>query len=140
MCCCEAAMKVLVVPLIVLGAVAGELNLEPNEAQMRGAFEQALAKQVRSAVDFVTQNGGSQAADAIRQNGMDRFEVRSFKKRACARVAGQPSYRCEFSVDIEVVNGSFQRTLAGRFFAGPQGLMFAQEESEASLPTVASAL
>lgn len=133
-------MKVLVVPLIVLGAVAGELSLEPNEAQMRAAFEQTLTKQIRSAVEFATQSSGLQAADAIRQSGMDRFEVRSFKKRACTRVAGRPSYRCEFSVDIDVVNGSFQRTLAGHFFAGPQGLMFAQEESEASLPAVASAL
>jgi len=37
-------MKVLMVPLIVMGAVAGELTDEPNEAQMRGAFEQTLAK------------------------------------------------------------------------------------------------
>ena len=133
-------MKVLMVPLIVMGAVAGDLTVEPNEAQMRGAFEQTLAKQVRSAVDFVAESGGPQAADAIRLNGTDRFEVRAFEKRACARVSGLPSFRCEFSVDIGVLNGSFQRTLAGHFFAGPKGFIFAQEELEASLPAVASVL
>ena len=133
-------MKVLMVPLIVMGAIAGELNLEPNEAQMRAAFEQTLAKQVRSAIDFATESGGPQAADAIRINGTHRFEVRAFQKRACVRLTGLRGYRCEFSVDIDVMNGLLQRSLAGRFFAGPQGLMFAQEESEASLPAVASVL
>ena len=134
-------MKVLMVPLIVMGAVAGELNIEPNEAQMRGAFEQTLAKQVRSAIDFAVQSGGPQAADAIRLNGTDRFEVRAFEKRVCARIAGQRSYRCEFTVDIGVVNGSFQRTLAGHFFAGPKGLMFTHEDTaEGPLPTVAAVL
>ena len=133
-------MKVLMVPLIVMGAIAGELNLEPNEAQMRGAFEQTLAKQVRSAIDFATENGGPQAADAIRINGTHHFEVRAFQKRACVRLTGLRGYRCEFSVDIDVMNGLLQRSLAGRFFAGPQGLTFAQEESEASLPAVTSVL
>lgn len=133
-------MKVLMVPLIVMSAVAGELNVEPSEAQMRGAFEQTLAKQVRSAVDFAAQNGGPQAAEAIRLNGTDRFTVRTFVKRTCARVQEQRSYRCEFSVDIDVMNGSFQRTLAGHFFAGPKGLMFTQEEQVTSMPAVASVL
>ena len=133
-------MKVLMVPLIVMGAIAGELNLEPNEAQMRGAFEQTLAKQVRSAIDFATESGGPQAADAIRINGTHRFEVRAFQKRACVRLTGQRGYRCEFFVDIDVVNGLLQRSLTGRFFAGPQGLTFAQEESEASLRAVTSVL
>ncbi len=133
-------MKVLMVPLIVMGAVAGDLTVEPSEAQMRGAFERTLAKQVRSAVEFVAQNGGPQAADAIRLNGTDRFEVRAFEKRICARVTGRASFRCEFIVDIGVVNGSFRRALAGHFFAGPKGLMFAQEEPGAALPVVATAL
>ena len=133
-------MKVLMVPLIVMGAVAGELTVEPNEAQMRAAFEQTLSKQVRSAIDFAAESGGAQAADAIRINGTHHFEVRTFQKRACVRVTGQHAYRCEFSVDIDVMNGSLHRALAGRFYAGPQGLLFAQEESEASLPTVARAL
>ena len=56
------------------------------------------------------------------------------------RLTGLRGYRCEFSVDIDVMNGLLQRSLAGRFFAGPQGLMFAQEESEASLLAATSAL
>jgi hypothetical protein len=133
-------MKVLIVPLIVLSAVAGELGEEPNEAQMRGAFEQTLVMQVRNAVEFVAEIGGPQAVQEIRQNGTDRFEVRAFQKRACARLVGQRGYRCDFAVAIDVVNGSSQHTFAGRFYAGPQGLMFAQEETEASLPAVASVL
>ena len=133
-------MKVLMVPLIVMGAVAGELTDEPNEAQMRGAFEQTLAKQVRNTIAFVTESGGPQAADAIRLNRTDRFEVRTFQKHLCARTVGQRAYRCEFSVDIDVLNGPLQRSLAGRFFPGPQGLMFAQEEAETPSSTVATVL
>jgi len=133
-------MKVLMVPLIVMGAVAGELTDEPNEAQMRGAFEQTLTKQVRNTIAFVTESGGPQAADAIRLNRTDRFEVRTFQKHLCARTIGPHAYRCEFSVDIDVVNGSLQRALAGRFSPGSQGLMFAQEEPDAPLPTMATVL
>jgi hypothetical protein len=135
-----APMKVMIVPLIVLSAVAGELSEEPNEAQMRGAFEQTLALHVRNAIEFVAENGGPQAVQQIRQNGTDRFELRAFQKRACARLVGQRSFRCDFSVAIDVVNGSLQHTLAGRFYAGPRGLNFAQEETEAPLPAVASVL
>jgi hypothetical protein len=133
-------MKVLMVPLIVMGAVAGELTDEPNEAQMRGAFEQTLTKQVRNTIAFVTESGGPQAADAIRLNRTDRFEVRTFQKHLCARTVEQRAYRCEFSVDIDVLNGPLQRSLAGRFLSGPQGLMFAQEEAETPLPVVATVL
>jgi hypothetical protein len=133
-------MKVMIVPLIVLSAVAGELSEEPNEAQLRAAFEQTLATQVRNAIEFVAESGGPQAAQEIRQNGTDRFELRAFQKRTCARMVGQRGYRCEFAVDINVVNGSLQHTLSGRFYVGPQGLMFAHEETEAPLPAVASVL
>jgi hypothetical protein len=133
-------MKVMIVPLIVLSAVAGELSEEPNEAQMRGAFEQTLATHVRNAIEFVAASGGPQAVQDIRQNGTDRFEVRAFQKRICARTAGQRGYRCDFAVAIDVVNGSLQHTLAGRFYVGRQGLMFAQEEPAAPLPAVASVL
>jgi hypothetical protein len=133
-------MRVLMVPLIVMGAVAGDLTDEPNEAQMRGAFEQTLAKQVRDTIAFVTESGGPQAADAIRLNRTDRFEVRAFQKHLCARTIGQHAYRCEFSVDIDVVNGSLQRALAGRFFPSSQGLIFAQEEAETPSSTVATVL
>jgi hypothetical protein len=133
-------MKVMIIPLIVLSTVAGELSEEPNEAQMRIAVERTLATQVRNAMEFAAESGGPQAVQQIRQNGTDRFELRAFHKRACARMVGQHGYRCDFAVDIGVVNGSLQHTLAGRFFAGPRGLLFVQEELESSLPAVASAL
>jgi hypothetical protein len=131
-------MKVLMVPLIVMSAVAGELNLEPSEAQMRGAFEQTLLSQVRNAVAFVAETGGPQAAQAIQQNGTDRFELRTFEKRACARLIGAHAYRCDFIVEISAMNNSSQHALTGRFFAGPNGFAFAQEEPQA--PPVSSVL
>ena len=133
-------MKVLIVPLVVMSAVVGELSEEPNEAQMRGAFEQTLATHVRGAIEFVAESSGSEAVQQIQENGTDRFEVRAFQKHACARMVQQRSFRCDFFVVIDVMNGSLQHTLAGRFYAGPQGLMFTQEETEAPLPAVASVL
>ena len=133
-------MRVLTIPLIVMSAVAGELSEEPDEAQMRGAFEQTLASHVRNAVAFAAESGGSEAVQQIQENGTGRFEVRAFQKRACAHMVQQHGFRCDFSVAIDVVNGSLQHTLSGRFYAGPQGLMFALEETETPLPAVASVL
>ncbi len=133
-------MKVMIVPLIVLSAVAGELSEEPNEAQMRGAFERTLATQMRHALDFAIEIGGPQAVQQLRQNGTDRFELRVFQKSACARLVWQPGFRCNFTVAIDVVNGSLQHTLAGRFYAGPHGLAFTQEEQMTSLPALAGVL
>ena len=133
-------MRVLIVPLIVMSAVAGELSDEPSEAQMRGAFVQSMARQVRNAIEFVAESGGPQLAQEIQQNGTDRFELRTFEKRVCLRVAGKRGYMCEFTVDIDVMNGSLQRTMSGRFFTGTHGLVFAQEEPESPLPAVASIL
>src|SRR5580765_3331963 len=104
-------MKVLMVPLIVMSAVAGELSQEPNEAEMRGAFEQTLLQQVRNAVAFVAETSGPLAAQAIQQNGADRFELRTFEKRGCARLIGSHAYRCDFIVEISAMNNSSQHAL-----------------------------
>jgi hypothetical protein len=133
-------MKVLVIPLIVLSAVASELSEEPNEAQMRGAFERTLTAQVQNAIDFVAQDVGPQAAHDIRVNGTDRFDLRVFQKHACRRLARDYGYRCDFTFEIAVMNGSIQRALAGRFYAGADGLMFVQEEESAALPAHHSVL
>ena len=133
-------MRVFLVPLIVMSAVAGDLYEEPNEAQMRGAFEQTLLRQVRNAVDFAAENGGQAAVQAIQQNGTDRFELRTFEKRACARLMGLRAYRCDFTVDISLVDGSSQHALSGRFFNGQHGLMFAHEEPQTRPQTVTSVL
>lgn len=133
-------MRVLLVPLIVMGAVAGELSEEPNEVQMRGAFERTLAAQVQNTIEFVARSGGPQAALDIQEAGNDRFEVRRFEKRACARIAGQSAYRCDFLVNIDVVNGKVQGAFSGRFTAGPGGLTYAQEEPNAPPTEVAGIL
>jgi hypothetical protein len=133
-------MKVMMIPLIVLSAVAGELSEEPNVAQMRGAFEQALTVQMNNALEFVAESGGPQAVQQLRQDGHDRFELRAFQKHACVRLVGQRGFRCDFAADIRTGNVSLQHTLTGRFYAGPRGLMFALEEQNASLPALASVL
>jgi len=133
-------MRVLIIPLMVMGTVVGELSNEPSEAQMRGAFEQSLALQVRNAIEFVAESGGPQAAQEIQQNGTDRFELRKFEKHACARMAKERNYMCDFAVAIEVVNGSLQHTLSGRFVVGSGGFVFTQEETESSPSTPISSL
>lgn len=133
-------MRVLMIPLIVMSAVAGELTSEPNESQMRAAFDQTLAIQVRGVIAFADETGGPQFVQTIQQNGADRYAIRKFEKRACTRVTGQRSYKCDFAVVIDVVNGTLHRSLTGRFFAGPDGLLFAPEDPETAPHAIAGVL
>lgn len=129
-------MRVLIVPLIAplifFSSVLGEPGEEPDEVAMRGAFEQTLAQQVRNAVAFVAESGGPQVVEQIQRNGTDRFSVRAFEKQGCARLAEQHAYRCDFTVAIDVVSGSFSYALTGQFLAAPQGWVFALEEAQPS--------
>ena len=112
-------MRVFVLPVAVLVIIASGYSDEPSEAQMRRAFETSLALQVRSALDFVAETDGAQAAQKIQQAGGDRFTVRSLRKRACTRAAG--SYMCSFAVDVELTTGPIERLLNGRFAPRPGG-------------------
>lgn len=100
---------------------------EPNERDMRLAFEDALALQVQNAMDFAAESGGPEAIAAIREKGNDRFTINAFQKLKCAREAQGDSHVCEFSVDIGLSNGPLQKTLTGRFSAGSRGLIFLQD-------------
>jgi hypothetical protein len=119
-------MRVLAIPAVALLLTAGTYSDEPSEHQMRAAFERTLTDQVRSAVAFVAETGGPEAAEKVRAAGTDRFEVRGFRKLACHAVE-DGGYRCGFSVELGVLNGELHRRMNGRFFGGPNGLSFASE-------------
>jgi len=120
-------MRVFVFPLIALGILAGGYSDEPSEAQMKKAYENSLAMQVRNALEFVSETGGPEAAEHLRAIGSDRFAVKSFRKLECTRGAAKQSYVCAFAVDIEMMNSDLQRQVNGRFLIGPRGLTFAEE-------------
>jgi hypothetical protein len=115
-------MRVLVFPLLAFSTLFSGSNDEPTERQMRGAFEDSLALYVRNALDFAAETGGPAAVARIRAAGTDRFTVNAFRKHDCRRdVTG---YYCAFAFDIDLANGPLQRTIGGRFLAGPRGLEF----------------
>ncbi|MEI7805848.1 MAG: hypothetical protein WCI56_11005 [Hyphomicrobiales bacterium] len=120
-------MRVLLVPLVAVGALFGSANDEPTEQMMRSAFESSLAAKVRSAVTFVSETGGAEALATVRKNGTDRFNINDFHKRECKRSGEMPGYVCNFTVRIDLVNGALQGTMSGRFIAAPGGLVYAPE-------------
>jgi len=120
-------MRVFVFPLATLAVIAGGFSDEPSEAQMRRAFETSLAVQVRNTLDFVAELSGADAVEKIQQAGGDRFTIRSFRKLDCRR-ARDAGYLCSFTVDIELINGTFERLINGRFLPGSfGGLAFTEE-------------
>jgi len=119
-------VRVFMVPLIAFGLISFAPPDEPSESAMRAAFEMKMAAQIQSAMDFVTETSGAEAAEKIRQAQMDQFVVRNFVKRDCLR--GEAGYVCAFAVDLSVISGTIQQTVRGRFMPGPGGqLTFTQE-------------
>ncbi len=121
-------MRVWTVPAVIAGVLAMTSSDEPSEAAMRAAFAASLATEVQSALAYVAETGGEEALARVRAARTDEFEIRAFTKLDCARSAGTGGdgrgQVCDFRVRIGVVSGEFERTLAGRFFAGPHGLVF----------------
>ena len=119
-------MRVLALPVVLLGLVTVDQSNEPSESAMRVAFEARLTAQVQSALDFVAETSGPEGIARVREAGTDRFEMRAFRKLDCLR--DDAGHICGFAVDISVVNGAIQKTLKGRFLSGPGGrLTFTQE-------------
>ncbi len=118
-------MRALIFPMIAIGAVVATSDGEPSERDMRAAFEGKLALQVRNALDFAAESGGPGAVDRIRDNGMDRFAVNSFRKLDCKREAEKPGYVCVFAVDLGLASGTMQGKITGRFLSRPEGFVFA---------------
>jgi hypothetical protein len=121
-------MRVLMLPIMAVGVLAVAGSDEPSEAAMRMAFETTLTSQVQSVLDFVTETGGQEALARIRAAHTDAFDIRAFTKLDCARSATAPGHVCGFAVRIGVVTGLLERTVTGRFYAGPKGLVFVDEE------------
>ena len=95
---------------------------------MRGAFQATLTAQVQSALAYVAEIGGADALARVRVARTDTFDIRSFTKLDCARSASKAGHLCGFSVRVGVVGGELSTTMTGRFYAGPDGLVFVNEE------------
>ncbi|MEA3022808.1 MAG: hypothetical protein QOK01_1660 [Alphaproteobacteria bacterium] len=122
-------MRVLLIPTVIVGVLALTGSDEPTESAMRAAFETTLAAQVRSALDFVAETGGQPAIDKVRAARTDEFDIRSFTKLNCAPSAAKAGHVCGFAVRIGVVNGLLEQTMTGRFYAGPHGLVFENQDT-----------
>ena len=121
-------MRVLLIPTVIVGVLAVTSSDEPTERAMRAAFETTLAAQVQSVLDFVAETGGPAAVDKVRTARTDEYEIRSFTKLNCLPSTAKPGHVCDFAVRIGVVNGLLEQTMTGRFYAGPDGLVFVNEE------------
>jgi hypothetical protein len=121
-------MRVVLVPIVIVGVLACTGSDEPTEGAMRVAFEATLAAHVQSVLDFVAETGGQVALDQVRAARTDEFDIRSFTKIDCAPSAGYSGHVCDFAVRIGVVGGLLEQTMTGRFYAGPHGLVFANED------------
>ena len=121
-------MRVLLIPTVIVGVLAVTGSDEPTESAMRAAFETTLAAQVRSALDFVAETGGPAALDKVRAARTDEFDIRSFTKLDCVPSTAKPGHVCDFTVRIGVFNGLLEQSMTGRFYAGPDGLVFVNEE------------
>ena len=122
-------MRVLTIPIIVLGLFAPAGSDEPSEAAMRSAFATRLSAQVRAVLDFIDETGGREAVAAVRMARTDAFDIRSLRKLDCTPSATGEGHVCEFVVRIDVVTGSLEYTISGRFYDGPRGLVFAYDDS-----------
>jgi len=117
-------MRVWTVPAVVAGALVMSGSGEPSEAAMRAAFEATLAGEVHSVLAFVGETGGEAALARVRAARTDTFDIRAFAKLGCAPSAAGEGHMCDFAVRVGVADGELARTLTGRFYAGPHGLVF----------------
>ncbi|HUI96417.1 MAG TPA: hypothetical protein VLX44_11735 [Xanthobacteraceae bacterium] len=117
-------MRVWTVPAVIVGVLVTSGSGEPSEAAMRAAFAATLADDVQSALAFVAETGGETALARVRAARTDAFDIRAFIKLGCMPTAAKTGHVCDFAVRLGVVNGELARTVTGRFYAGPHGLVF----------------
>lgn len=122
-------MHLLMVALLAAAAWSDAGVVEPNEDAMRTAFAADLSDGVRSALAFSEETGGAQALERIRAARTDAFAIRDFRKGECRLNAGRSGHVCDFAVEIDTVAGPISRAIVGRFFVGPCGLVYDQQES-----------
>jgi hypothetical protein len=128
-------MRILTLPTVLVGIFAVSGSNEPSATEMRSAFQATLTAQVQSVLDYVAETGGEEGLARVRAARTDAFDVRSFTKLDCTSSADKPGHLCAFAVRVGVVAGELQATMRGRFYAGPRGLVFVNEdrdEAEAS--------
>jgi hypothetical protein len=121
-------MRVLTLPTVLVGVFAVSGSNEPSTAEMRSAFQATLTAQVQSVLDYVAETGGEEALARVRAAHTDAFDIRSFTKLDCTSSADKPGHLCDFRVRVGVVTGELQATVRGRFYAGPRGLVFVNED------------
>lgn len=114
-------MRLFMFPVIAAGMLIAGTSDEPSDAQMRGAFESALAHQVEGVLDFVNETQGSEAVEAAKSKKADHYEILMFHKRDCAHDGISLSYTCSFSVDIDLATGIVRETLSGQFRRSDRG-------------------
>jgi hypothetical protein len=120
------AMRLFLLPFAAFVLVPPGQSPEPTERAMRIAFEQRLQTQVNNALEFLSETGGPGAVARIRDAGMDRFEVRTFRKLDCA--PDNDGFRCNFEVDMTLVTGPLGQNISGRFGPDADGrLTFVQD-------------
>ena len=119
-------MRLFLVPLVAYVLVPLDHPAEPTERAMRIAFEQRLQVQVANVLEFLAETGGPAAVARVRDAGMDKFTVRTFKKLDCA--PERDGFLCSFEVDMTLVTGPLEQKISGRFGPGPNGrLTFVQD-------------
>jgi hypothetical protein len=121
-------MRIITLPAVLAGVLAVSGSDEPSAAEMRSAFQATLTAQVQSVLDYIAATGGEQALARVRAARTDQFDIRSFTKLDCTAGAGGRGHLCAFAVRIGVVTGELQATVTGRFYAGPRGLVFVNED------------
>jgi hypothetical protein len=123
-------MRVLTLPTVLVGVFAVSGSNEPTAAEMRFAVQATLTAQVQSVLDYVAETGGEAALARIRAARTDEFDIRAFTKLDCTSSADKPGHLCDFSLRVGVVTGELQATMRGRFYAGPRGLVFVNEDRD----------
>ena len=123
-------MRIITLPAVLAGVLAVSGSDEPSAAEMRSAFQATLTAQVGSVLDYIAATGGEEALARVRAARTDQFDIRSFTKLDCAAGTGGRGHVCDFVVRIGVVTGELQATMTGRFYAGPRGLVFVNEDRE----------
>jgi hypothetical protein len=121
-------MHMFVVGLLAATALSGVGISEPSEQAMRTAFATNLANGVKATLVYVTEMGGPEALDRIRQARTDEFEIRGFGKIACRPDNDASGHLCTFVVNVDTIAGPIERAIAGRFLVGPCGLTYQEME------------
>jgi len=121
-------MRILTLPAVLVGVFAVPGSDEPSAAEMRSAVQATLTAQVQSVLDYVAETGGEGALARVRAARTDAFDIRSFTKLDCTTSADKPGHLCDFALRVGVVAGELQATMRGRFYAGPRGLEFVNED------------